>query len=290
MRSFLFADPHDISRAAMLAYLKLLLSLRSVRSLTGGLQRLPEALAAGLHVRLGHHAVEVAPHRRGDGAHPPYRVQVVSPEGTYTIGADAVVCATTATAAARILTPLPDRTKDTLAGVRYASAAVLNCTLDRRIASPSRWVLNMARQASAVAIMRIIPGGAQGRGDGLTLWSPGGTVGAELCDLADDQVLGRMTQGAAAAGPGFELGRHVTAFRVDRWTEALPQFPVGHLRRLHELHTQLPAGLALAGDYLAGQNLEAAITSGIRAADRVTTQLAQRHTTPRSWNETRATP
>ncbi|MFE0380631.1 protoporphyrinogen/coproporphyrinogen oxidase [Streptomyces inhibens] len=279
MRAFLFTDPHHTSRATMLAYLKLLLTLRSVRTLTGGLQRLPQHLAATVEVRLGHTAIDVTQDRQAHESTPGslYEVHVTSPKGAYKLDADAVVCATTAPAAAQILTPLPASARNTLTTIRYASAAVLNCALQQRISSPARWVINMARTDQAVAIMRIIPGGAERTGDILTLWSPGGAIGAELCQLPDDQVLRRMTEQARTASPDFALGEDIRSFRVDRWNEALPEFPVGHLRRLQQLTAQLPHGLALAGDYLAGQNLEAAITSGIRAADRATAHLQQRH-------------
>ncbi|MBB4927942.1 oxygen-dependent protoporphyrinogen oxidase [Kitasatospora kifunensis] len=271
MRTFLFSSPHHTSRATMLCYLKLLLGLRSVRVLTGGLQQLPQRLAEQLPVRLGHEVREVTENEDGT-----YRLHVAHAQGRYELAADAVLCATTASTAARILTPLDATTRGFLATVPYASAAVLNCALDRTINSPARWVMNTSPADPDLAIMRIIPGTPEHAGDILTLWSPGGRAGSELCDLDDEQAFQRLAAQARQAGPAFDLRQAMRSRHVHRWPEALPQFPVGHLRRVHAMTRTLTGRLALAGDYLAGQNVEAAITSSIRAANQLTRTLRPR--------------
>ncbi|MFF7633202.1 protoporphyrinogen/coproporphyrinogen oxidase [Kitasatospora sp. NPDC008050] len=268
MRTFLLSSPHHTSRAAMLCYLKLLLGLRSVRVLTGGLQQLPRRLAEQLPVQLGHEVREVTEDEDGR-----YRLRVAHAQGRYELVADAVLCATTATVAARILAPLDATLRDFLATVPYASAVVLNCALDRTITSPARWVMNTSPADPDLAIMRIIPGTTEHAGDVLTLWSPGGRAGAELCALDDEQAFQRLAAQAREAGPAFDLRQGVHSRHLHRWPEALPQFPVGHLRRVHDLTRTATGPLALAGDYLAGQNVEAAITSGIRAANQLTRAL-----------------
>ncbi|MGE7387822.1 protoporphyrinogen/coproporphyrinogen oxidase [Streptomyces sp. NPDC004126] len=269
MRAFLFSGPSRTSRAVMLAYLRLLLGLRAVDTLDGGLERLPGRLAATLDVRLGHEAVSVFEGPLpADGNASAYRVDVHPPAGRrpYSLDADAVVCATTASAAARLLRPTGPPVQKALSTVRYASAAVLNCDLTVKVSSPARWVIDMGRRDTAVAIMRIVPGDVS---DVLTLWSPGGPTGALLCDSSDEDVLHRMT-GARASETLLPQGRSaIRSFRVDRWPEALPEFPVGHLARIRQVTAALPGGLTLAGDYLGGQNIEAAIVSG-RTAARVT--------------------
>jgi oxygen-dependent protoporphyrinogen oxidase len=56
---------------------------------------------------------------------------------------------------------------------------------------------------------------------------------------------------------------------VHRWDPMLPQFRAGYLRHLAAFlkRTDRTPRLAFAGDYLIGPYTEAALTSGLRAAE-----------------------
>jgi len=48
---------------------------------------------------------------------------------------------------------------------------------------------------------------------------------------------------------------------VRRWTDALPQYTVGHLDRVARIRAALPAGLAVAGAAYDGVGIPACIAS-----------------------------
>ncbi len=76
-------------------------------------------------------------------------------------------------------------------------------------------------------------------------------------------------------GVGHQINADQVFRRVYRWHEALPEFDVGHLRRLQARDGAPPetAGLVFAGDYLGGPFVEGALRSGVQAAHRLTKHL-----------------
>lgn len=64
---------------------------------------------------------------------------------------------------------------------------------------------------------------------------------------------------------------------VQKWTEALPEYNVGHMKLLKAFNDCDIEGksdkLVFAGDYLGGPFIEGAITSGFLAADRLHAQF-----------------
>lgn len=56
---------------------------------------------------------------------------------------------------------------------------------------------------------------------------------------------------------------------VHRWLDALPQYGPGHAGLAAEIRAGLPAGLALAGNYLDGVGVPACVASADRAAEAI---------------------
>jgi hypothetical protein len=65
--------------------------------------------------------------------------------------------------------------------------------------------------------------------------------------------------------PGFDGG-----IQSREWNSAMPQFPPGRFREIGAFKTrQRKPGLFFCGDYLMGPFLEAAVSTGIKTAERL---------------------
>ncbi len=64
---------------------------------------------------------------------------------------------------------------------------------------------------------------------------------------------------------------------VHRWDPMMPQFHAGYLRHLRAFlgRSERTPRLAFAGDYLVGPYTEAALTSGLRAANEIVRSLGE---------------
>ncbi|MGH9125508.1 MAG: FAD-dependent oxidoreductase [Acidimicrobiales bacterium] len=88
--------------------------------------------------------------------------------------------------------------------------------------------------------------------------------------LADEDLVARLSQEVAIA-----LGKAAapSAWRVQRWREAFPQYQPGHRAKVARIESALAAslpGVALAGAALRGSGIPACIASGRQAARAVT--------------------
>lgn len=251
-------------------------------AVAGGMNRLPEALAVRLaesgraQVRTG---VEVTAVRRAAagfvatvGAGEPL-------EGTW----DAVVVATPARAAARLLAgPAPEAAAE-VAGFEAASVGVVTLALD---AARALGVLGQDRsgflvppvegrriKASTFSYAKWAQVRDAGRGagpDGTDLLLLRTSVGrhreADVLDLPDEELV-RLSLEELAAATG--LGVEPVGWHVQRWREGLPQYPVGHdasVARIRAAVAQVP-GLAVCGASYDGVGIPATVSSAHRAVD-----------------------
>jgi oxygen-dependent protoporphyrinogen oxidase len=89
----------------------------------------------------------------------------------------------------------------------------------------------------------------------------------KLFDQKDEKVVAFFL-GELARTPVGRLEPFDTA--VMRWRPMLPLFYRGYLTRLRDFERRKPtAGIEFAGDYLIGPYTEAALVSGLRAAERI---------------------
>ena len=187
------------------------------------------------------------------------------------IEADAVICATTASTAARLVPDLPQDMRAVLQRVRYSSCCYVAFGLDENIladgshaalfppGSPTflTMVTNLAATAPEIApadktLVHALVIGEQARA---------------LFDLDDDEIVRRVV---AEMRRFFATMPERPLFAsVYRWPEAMCLSPGGLLRDVHDMRMELrrsTQGLYLAGDYTLLPSLNGAIKSGIEAA------------------------
>lgn len=194
---------------------------------------------------------------------------------------DAVVVALPAPVAGRTLRGVDAALAADLESIRYASSTVVNLAypreqiphpLDgfgfvvphvegRRIIACSFSSMKYARRAPAgYALLRTFVGGA---------------LSAELSNLSDSETVGAVRDElrdilGVTAAPMMTV--------VSRYPDSMPQYEVGHLRRLERIEMRAAAQprLALAGNAYRGVGIPDCIASGERAAETVFSQLPAR--------------
>jgi oxygen-dependent protoporphyrinogen oxidase len=247
-------------------------------SMPGGLQEIVDALEAALvaggRVTVRRHAPVRAVVRPGaDG-----RARVVLEDGSW-IAADAVVVATPAPRAARLLAGEDAALAAELGAIAHGSTATVTLAVDRAAVPhaldatgyiiprvegrdalactfvSSKWA---GRAPADVALFRVFVGGAHR---------------AELVERDDADLVAiarrelRETLGVATM-PRLA--------RVGRWLGAMPQYELGHPERVARIArlTAAHPWLAIAGNAYAGVGIPDCIRSGQAAADRLLGALA----------------
>ncbi|MFT7580754.1 MAG: oxygen-dependent protoporphyrinogen oxidase [Myxococcota bacterium] len=97
----------------------------------------------------------------------------------------------------------------------------------------------------------------------------GGVRNRASVELDDAALVGH-----AAAAARYLLGAsgEPVASHVARWSQAIPQYEPGHAAGVQAIQQALPSRILLAGNYLGGVSVEAAVASGFRAADQAMTR------------------
>jgi oxygen-dependent protoporphyrinogen oxidase len=219
----------------------------------GGLSRFPASLALPLTVHRGATAERIE--RRGRA----WRVHVA---GGGFVDGDGVVCATTASVARRLRPELPWPSHP----ITYTSS--ITVTVRVAVAPPPTALLPASGDETSVAsINPVVEGGRPTR---LVRICSSGGAARRLLDTDDEEAAAVLLTAASGIVPWCD-GAHVVHLR--RWTEALPNFPVGAIRAIERRGWLGDDRLAMAGDYLGGPSLEGAFRSGRSAALRVLDQL-----------------
>ncbi|ROO59277.1 protoporphyrinogen oxidase /UDP-galactopyranose mutase [Micromonospora sp. Llam0] len=275
LRGMLYWDAETTSYPVLLAILKAHATAGASRRMRGGLARFPQALAAGVEVRTGTTVRRIRRKASGD-----FSIEADTGGGITTYRAPAVVCATTAGAAATIIPDLPEPDLAYLRSISYGRTAVLTFAVRAAGAAfPDGSVLFPAAEAPEVvavnAYLRLAPadGADEERLVHVYLSGEGFDRHADRPDdILAEAVVGRIRE---VLGPAEWL-RGAELRNVQRWERALPRFDVGHVRRTREFTDAQPAlpGLAFAGDYLGGPYLDGAVRSGLAAARQLRTAVS----------------
>jgi oxygen-dependent protoporphyrinogen oxidase len=250
-------------------------------TLSDGMQALVNAAAgtlpaASLHVRT---PVSSLAHASDGGG---YRLALAgSAGGVAVVEADAVVIATSAPAAVRLLASVDERLAAGLSAIRYASSASVTLAYRR---TEVRHPLDGAgfvvprkegRPVLAASFSSVKFPGRAPEGRALLRVFVGGALAPDLVDRDDDALVAVAhreieTLLGAAAPPIFA--------RVHRHRDAMPQYTVGHLARVAEIEGRLAGhhGLALAGAAYRGVGISDCIRSGEAAAEQVLVHVRQR--------------
>lgn len=187
------------------------------------------------------------------------------------LAADAVVLATPAHAAARLVEPLDAALARDLAAIEYASSATVSLgfrAADVRLPAGFGFVVPNVEGRPLVACTfssRKFPARAP-EGHELLRVFVGGARRPELAGLPDDVLLG-LVRGELRSLLGVTAEPELA--RVSRWPRAMPQYTVGHLDRVAGIEARVAAlpGLALAGSAYRGVGIPDCVRSGEAAAD-----------------------
>jgi oxygen-dependent protoporphyrinogen oxidase len=240
----------------------------------GGVGSLPLAVAESVRAR-GGEIVTDAPvtELRRDGAGG-WRV-VAGEHGDRVLRADSVVVAVPAPAAARLLrTEAPEAATD-LAAVEYASMALVTLAYrrtDTDLPAGSGFLVppvdGRTIKASTFASQKwgwI----AEENPDVVVLRTSVGRYGETAILERDDTELVEVSRHDLKAATGLDASPLET--RVTRWTDGLPQYPVGHHARVARIreHIAKVPGLAVCGAQYDGVGIPACIASAYAAVDQI---------------------
>ena len=242
--------------------------------ITGGMGRLPGALAAGLDVRLG--AVVRELRRTPTG----FALTVGPTTAAERVEADAVVLATPAAPTARLLAELAPGASRVLVQVESASVAVVTLAL-RATDAPTLAAADSSGflvppveerriKASTFSFAKWGWVRAAGADDGLLLLRTSlGRHREEIALQATDDELVVSSLADLADATGVEA-RPVDT-HVQRWGGGLPQYAVGHLDRVARVRAAVAEvpGLAVCGAAYDGVGIPAVVASAHRAAREV---------------------
>jgi len=199
--------------------------------------------------------------------------------GTAALAADAVIVATPAQTAARLLGPVCPDAATELGRIEHSSVAVVSLAyrsedvpgpLDGtgflvprpqgRLMTAATWMSSKWPHVSAPGLVFIRA-------------SAGRHLDERAMNMSDDEVVGALHAELADA---MGLRRPPGEALVTRWVGAFPQYAVGHLELVDRIETAVSSipGLAVAGGAYRGVGIPACISSGRRAADQVTARLA----------------
>jgi oxygen-dependent protoporphyrinogen oxidase len=237
-------------------------------SVRGGLGRLVEAVAAESKatLRLGLPVRSLTPDTSG------WRVVVGSTRDSSEETVDGVVLAVPARPAARLLGFAPGAA-ELVGALDYASVALVTLVFPADTALP-HWsgFLVPATGGTAIKAATFVS----------RKWghAPGDPVLVRLSvgRYGEPEPL-RLTDDALAVRAHDELAGIVgdlpacTAWRVQRWGGALPQYAPGHLDRVAAARAAQPGSIGLAGAGFDGVGIPACIRSGQSAADAVVAAL-----------------
>lgn len=249
-------------------------------TLRDGMTTLVEALAARLPagaIRLNA-AVRSVERALPDAAEGPWRVTLAGGEQ---LAADAVVVASPAPVAGRLLHEADPALGAILQGVTCASSAVVTLAFRRdQVPSPPRafgFVVPAPEKRRVIAgsFTDVKYAGRAPADTVLLRLFAGGALQPQQFAL-DDQALVRAARDELRELLGIVAEPILTW--VQRWPESMPQYRVGHAGRIAEAERRAAAmpGLALAGNAYHGVGLADCVRSGEAAADAMVRFLADR--------------
>lgn len=271
------SDPEDFSAVFALLATRMVLPHFRLQSFAGGTGRLTQTLAERLIVRTDAAVEGVEVHL--DGVTVRYRDAC----GNQSAEGDAAVIAVPGPLVDPICATLTDAERSFFRSVRYGRGIIVFFLLDAPPATLPYYGVAFPRREGldlyGLAVDHHKPG-VTPSGGGLFNVSLTAAASARLWDASDDAVATVALDNLARTPIGRLAPR---AAVVHRWDPMLPQFYAGYTRRIDEFLRRTPRTprLAFAGDYLVGPFTEAALTSGLRAAEELAASVTEQGTAGR---------
>ena len=192
--------------------------------------------------------------------------------------ADAVICATTATVASRIIPDLPSNISSVLSRVNYTPALNIVIGLGPDILPDGAFAATFSRSSgtwlSAVSNIKMWAPKAMPDGKHMLHVFVIADRAEELLPLSDSEIEKRVIAEVRRFLPAMpEQPEFVSVYR---WKEAGCIYPGGTMKAIHQMRRQsLPSvkGLYLAGDYMNIPITNGAMRSGVDAAEDCTSFL-----------------
>jgi oxygen-dependent protoporphyrinogen oxidase len=190
--------------------------------------------------------------------------------------ADAVALATPAFVAAELVRGLAPDAAELLRGVPYVSTSVVLVVYEAGTAEvlpeASGFVVPSGRapMTAATFLSRKWPDPAFG--DRAVVRCFVGAAGSEdVLEATDGDIVAAVCRHLAAL---VALPERPEAARVVRWPRSMPQYEVGHLRRVEAIREALPPGIVVAGNAFLGVGVADAVRSAGEAAERLLAHLS----------------
>ena len=188
------------------------------------------------------------------------------------IEADAVICATTASNAARVIPELPGELRTVLECVSYSSCCYVAFGLDTNILADGSHAALFPPESPTFLTMvtNLVATTPDAAPPGKTLVHALiiGAHARSLFSSDDHEVVRLVLEEMRRFFPG--MPERPLFARVYRWPEAVCLAPGGMLRRVQDMRVKLDRcvrGLFLAGDYTRLPSLNGALRSGVDAAE-----------------------
>jgi oxygen-dependent protoporphyrinogen oxidase len=188
--------------------------------------------------------------------------------------ADALIVATPAYDAARLLMPHDAELACLLGEVRYSSAASVNLAYRAadipRLPESFGFVVPVKERRKIIACTFSSVKFAHRAPDGTVLMRTflGGALQSEMMALEDSALVAAAREEIAAL---LGVRAEPVLTHVQRWPEQMPQYSLGHLDRVARIERRSSAlpGLALAGAAYRGVGIPDCVHSGEQAAEAV---------------------
>jgi oxygen-dependent protoporphyrinogen oxidase len=249
-------------------------------SVAGGLARLPQELAASprLTVQTGRtvRSIRRTPSGFSLALGPAGRTARAD---TYELAADAVIVAVPAAKSAQLLSALAPAAAAELSAIETASMAIVTLAFDdaQELAlPPGSGILIPSIEGLSVKAMTFSSQKWPGVGaeSGVRLMRASlGRAGEEWALQREDSELVATVLAELRAITG--VSRMPVDTHVQRWGGALPQYEVGHLRRVARIRRAVAEvkGLAVCGATYDGVGIPACVAAAHAAADRIAAEL-----------------
>ncbi len=241
-------------------------ALPGIHSCEAGLGAIPAHLAAGLGETLAVGTEVMALARDGEWIR-------VEAGHAGTLEARQLVLATPASATARLAAPVSSEAAETLEGIGHAPLVVMHLGVELgTTAHPIEGFGFLVPREARLGLLgclflsNLFPGRAP-EGKALLTCMVGGVRWPEAVDEPEDRLRERL---AAELERTLGLRGAPHWLRTLRWKRAVPQPGVGHRARVADVQARLaPAGIEVAGSWVAGVSFADTLASGVAAARRV---------------------